>query len=215
MKYLIYVSALTTLSIDDHNWVPTTDNRLLRRMIRDYKYRGVSAVDTIKRWPSVRRGEERWIFPYQENADALFNLSLIHIYRVISVSRAKYSIDYPAGFMLVASMNPCPCGYYNHPTKHCTCMPGQVSRYLSRISGPLMDRIDLQVEIMPVPFEELSAMGVGAVSYTHLTTPQSDNFLATNVCQPGVGQGMALLSEILLTMFFVLIILGATDERCV
>ena len=77
MKYLIYVSALTTLSIDDHNWVPTTDNRLLRRMIRDYKYRGVSAVDTIKRWPSVRRGEERWIFPYQENADALFNSSLI------------------------------------------------------------------------------------------------------------------------------------------
>lgn len=77
MKYMIYVSALTTLSIDDHNWVPTTDNRLLRRIIRDYKYRGVSAVDTIKRWPSVRRGEERWIFPYQENADALFNSSLI------------------------------------------------------------------------------------------------------------------------------------------
>lgn len=86
--------------------------------------------------------------------------------RVISVSRAKYSIDYPAGFMLVASMNPCPCGYYNHPTKHCTCMPGQVSRYLSRISGPLMDRIDLQVEIMPVPFEELSAMGGGERSDT-------------------------------------------------
>ncbi len=77
MKDLVYVSALTTLSIDDHNWVPTTDNRLLRRIIRDYKYRGVSAVDTIKRWPSVRRGEERWIFPYQENADALFNSSLI------------------------------------------------------------------------------------------------------------------------------------------
>ncbi|WP_304478946.1 nucleoside kinase [uncultured Muribaculum sp.] len=77
MKYLIYVSALTTLSIDDHNWVPTTDNRLLRRIIRDYKYRGVSATDTIKRWPSVRRGEEKWIFPFQENADAMFNSSLI------------------------------------------------------------------------------------------------------------------------------------------
>lgn len=77
MKYRVYVSALTTLSIDDHNWVPTTDNRLLRRIIRDHKYRGVSAADTIRRWPSVRRGEERWIFPYQENADATFNSSLI------------------------------------------------------------------------------------------------------------------------------------------
>lgn len=77
MKYLIYVSALTTLSIDDHNWVPTTDNRLLRRIVRDHKYRGVSAMETIRRWPSVRRGEEKWIFPYQENADAMFNSSLI------------------------------------------------------------------------------------------------------------------------------------------
>lgn len=73
----MYVSALTTLSIDDHNWVPTTDNRLLRRIVRDYKYRGTSAADTIRRWPSVRRGEEKWIFPYQENADAMFNSSLI------------------------------------------------------------------------------------------------------------------------------------------
>lgn len=77
MKYRLYVSALTTLSIDNHNWVPTTDNRLLRRIIRDYKYRGVSAEDTIRRWPSVRRGEEKWIFPYQENADAMFNSSLL------------------------------------------------------------------------------------------------------------------------------------------
>ena len=66
MKYRVYVSALTTLSIDDHNWVPTTDNRLLRRIIRDHKYRGTSAEETIRRWPSVRRGEEKWIFPYQE-----------------------------------------------------------------------------------------------------------------------------------------------------
>lgn len=76
-KFRIYVSALTTLAIDDHNWVPTTDTRLLRRIIRDHKYRGTSPLDTIKRWPSVRRGEEKWIFPYQENADAMFNSSLI------------------------------------------------------------------------------------------------------------------------------------------
>lgn len=77
MKYKVYVSALTTLSIDNHNWVPTTDNRLLRRIVRDFKYRGTSALDTIRRWPSVRRGEGKWIFPYQENADAMFNSSLI------------------------------------------------------------------------------------------------------------------------------------------
>ena len=76
-KYRIYVSALTTISIDDHNWIPTADNRLLRRIIRDYKYRGASAQSTIARWGSVRRGEEKWIFPYQENADAMFNSSLL------------------------------------------------------------------------------------------------------------------------------------------
>ena len=77
MKYRIYVSALTTIAIDDHNWIPTTDNRLLRRIIRDARYRGVRPEETIRRWPSVRRGEERWIFPYQENADAMFNSSLL------------------------------------------------------------------------------------------------------------------------------------------
>ena len=77
--------------------------------------------------------------------------------RHISVSRARYSIDYPASFMLVASMNPCPCGYYNHPTKVCTCAPGQVAKYLNRISGPLLDRIDIQIEILPVPFQRLSS----------------------------------------------------------
>ena len=76
-KFRIYASALTTLSIDDHNWVPTTDNRLLRRIIRDHKYRGVSALETIARWQSVRSGEEKWIFPYQENADATINSSLL------------------------------------------------------------------------------------------------------------------------------------------
>ena len=77
--------------------------------------------------------------------------------RHITVARAKYTIDYPAGFMLVASMNPCPCGYYTHPTKECTCSPGAVQKYLNRISGPLLDRIDLQVEIMPVSFDSLVA----------------------------------------------------------
>lgn len=76
--------------------------------------------------------------------------------REITVSRAKYTVNYPAGFMLVASMNPCPCGYYGHPTKPCTCNLGQVARYLNRISGPLLDRIDLQIEIQPVAFEEMT-----------------------------------------------------------
>ncbi len=76
-KFRVYVSALTTLTIDNHNWVPTTDTRLLRRIVRDYKYRGYSARESIRLWPSVRRGEEKWIFPYQENADATFNSSLL------------------------------------------------------------------------------------------------------------------------------------------
>ncbi|MCH5326466.1 MAG: YifB family Mg chelatase-like AAA ATPase [Duncaniella sp.] len=84
--------------------------------------------------------------------------------RHISISRARYAIDYPAGFMLVASMNPCPCGYYNHPTKECTCLPGTVRKYLGKISGPLLDRIDIQCEIMPVPFEKLSGMADGEPS---------------------------------------------------
>lgn len=76
-KFRLFVSALTTLSIDDHNWIGTYDNRLLRRIIRDHKYRGASALDTIKRWPSVRRGEDKWIMPFHENADAMFNSSLL------------------------------------------------------------------------------------------------------------------------------------------
>lgn len=84
--------------------------------------------------------------------------------RHISISRAKYSIDYPAGFMLVASMNPCPCGYYNHPTKACECPPGAVRKYLNRISGPLLDRIDLQVEIQPVPFDDIASAAPGESS---------------------------------------------------
>ena len=75
--YRVYASALTTILIDTHNYVPTTDNRLLRRIVRDYKYRGVSAQETIRRWPSVRAGENKWIFPFQENADAMFNTAML------------------------------------------------------------------------------------------------------------------------------------------
>ena len=77
--------------------------------------------------------------------------------RHISISRAKYSVDYPANFTLIASMNPCPCGYYNHPTKECTCSPSAVHRYMAHISGPLMDRIDIHIEVVPVEISEMSS----------------------------------------------------------
>ena len=76
--------------------------------------------------------------------------------RIVTISRARFSVEYPASFMLMASMNPCPCGYYNHPEKDCVCAPGVVQKYLNKISGPLLDRIDLHVEVTPVPFSELS-----------------------------------------------------------
>lgn len=78
--------------------------------------------------------------------------------RVINISRARFSVNFPASFMLVSSMNPCPCGYYNHPDKVCQCPPGVVKKYLNRISGPLMDRIDIHIEIVPVPFRDLSEL---------------------------------------------------------
>lgn len=77
--------------------------------------------------------------------------------RRVTISRARISVEYPASFMLVASMNPCPCGFYNHPEKECVCAPGVVQKYLSKISGPLLDRIDIHVEVTPVAFNELSA----------------------------------------------------------
>lgn len=91
-----------------------------------------------------------------------FNRSVLEVMRqpledrMINVSRARFSVDYPAGFMLIASMNPCPCGYYNHPGRPCLCSPGAVQKYMNRISGPLLDRIDLHIEIVPVPFEKIS-----------------------------------------------------------
>lgn len=78
--------------------------------------------------------------------------------RVVTVSRARFSVNYPASFMLVASMNPCPCGFYNHPDRDCVCVPGQVQKYLNRVSGPLLDRIDIHIEVIPVPFNELNTL---------------------------------------------------------
>ena len=101
-----------------------------------------------------------------------FNRSVLEMLRQpledrhITIARAKYSIDYPANFMMVASMNPCPCGYYNHPTKPCVCSPSQVQKYLNKISGPLLDRIDIQVEITPVPFDELTKSAPSECSVT-------------------------------------------------
>ena len=84
--------------------------------------------------------------------------------RKISIARAKYSVDYPCSFMLVASMNPCPCGYYGDPTHHCACTPGQIQRYMNKISGPLLDRIDIHCEVQAVPFAQLSQMQPGEPS---------------------------------------------------
>ena len=86
--------------------------------------------------------------------------------RKICISRAAHTVEYPASFMLVASMNPCPCGYYNHPEKECVCPPGAVKKYLNKISGPLLDRIDIHMEIVPVPFEDLSNKPLGESSET-------------------------------------------------
>ena len=102
-KYRIYVSALTSIKLDLHNYIPTSDNRLLRRMLRDYKYRGYEAVETIRRWPDVREGEEKWIFPYQENADVMFNSALLYelsvlkphvepLLRQVPENREEYSV---------------------------------------------------------------------------------------------------------------------------
>lgn len=86
--------------------------------------------------------------------------------RQVTVSRAKFTVNYPAGFMLVSSMNPCPCGYYNHPDKDCVCSPGVVQRYLNKVSGPLLDRIDIHVEVVPVDFNELSSISKSENSLT-------------------------------------------------
>ena len=112
----------------------------------------------------------------------------------IVVSRARYSVEYPANFTLVAAMNPCPCGYYNHPTKECTCSPGAVHRYMGRISGPLMDRIDLHVEVTPVAPQELSAESTSALTSSRSMSPNSathssfKNALRSNSISPALAE---------------------------
>lgn len=110
--FKIYVSALTTISIDNHNWIPTTDTRLLRRIIRDYRFRNYSARETIARWPSVRRGEEKWIFPYQENADVMFNSALLFELAVLKkhaepilAEVPKYCNEYTETHRLIKFLN--------------------------------------------------------------------------------------------------------------
>ena len=100
--------------------------------------------------------------PFRSPHHTISNVAMVEVMRqpledrTITVSRARFSVDYPANFMLVASMNPCPCGYYNHPDRPCLCSPGAVQKYMNRVSGPLLDRIDIQVEVVPVPFEKIS-----------------------------------------------------------
>jgi uridine kinase len=117
-KFLVYVSALTSISLDDHNWIPASDNRLLRRIVRDYHYRGYSAEQTISRWNSVRRGEDRWIFPYQENADVMFNSAMI--YELAAIRRHAEPIlmqvpriapEYAEAYRLLKFLN-----YFNYIT---------------------------------------------------------------------------------------------------
>lgn len=117
-KFMVYVSALTSISLDDHNWIPASDNRLLRRIVRDNRYRGYSAQETISRWDSVRRGEEKWIFPYQENADVMFNSAMI--YELAAIRRHAEPIlmqvprtvpEYSEAYRLLKFLN-----YFNYIT---------------------------------------------------------------------------------------------------
>src|SRR5690554_4275420 len=118
MKFKIYVSALTTISLDDHNWIPASDNRLIRRIVRDYRYRGYSAQTTISRWDSVRHGEDKWIFPFQENADVMFNSAMI--YELAAIRRHVEPIlmqvprtvpEYSEAYRLLKFLS-----YFNHIT---------------------------------------------------------------------------------------------------
>jgi magnesium chelatase family protein len=119
--------------------------------------------------------------------------------RKVTISRAKIAVDFPASFMLIASMNPCPCGFYNHPEKECTCPAGAVQKYLNKISGPLLDRIDLHVEVTPVAFSELSSHRNGETS-EHIRVRvikardiQTERFK----CEPGIYCNAQMTSKLL------------------
>jgi magnesium chelatase family protein len=121
--------------------------------------------------------------------------------RTITISRARFTVDYPASFMMVASMNPCPCGYYNHPDKECQCAPGFVQKYLNRISGPLLDRIDIHIELVPVPFDSISDETGGESSdkvrrrVIAARNRQSERFEGLNGIYCNAQMGSALLRQ--------------------
>ena len=117
-------------------------------------------LGTAKKWGKLFRLDE--LPEFSRNVLEVMRQPLED--RVITISRAKYSTEYPASFMLVASMNPCPCGYYGHPKKACVCNEYQRSHYMSKISGPLLDRIDLQIEVQPVDFDQMSSKAPGEPS---------------------------------------------------
>ena len=149
----------------------TRASLIARRPFRS-PHHSISAVALVGGGQSPQPGEISLAHNGVLFADELpeFNRNVLEVLRqpledrVITVSRAQYSVEFPCNFMFVASMNPCPCGYYNHPTRKCVCSPTQVTRYLNRISGPLLDRIDIQVEITPVDYGELSDTRCGESS---------------------------------------------------
>ena len=119
--------------------------------------------------------------------------------RKVTISRAKVALDFPASFMLIASMNPCPCGFYNHPEKDCSCPPGAVQKYLNKISGPLLDRIDLHVEVTPVPFNELSSIRntEGSATIRERVIAARDRQAKRYALHPGVYANAQMSSKML------------------
>lgn len=148
------------------------DGHLLRQRPFRSPHHSISAVAMIGGGSQAQPGEISLAHHGLLYLDELpeFQRSVLEVLRqpleerMVHISRSRYSVDFPADFMLVASMNPCPCGYYNHPTKPCVCSPGQVKKYLNRISGPLLDRFDIQVEILPLAYEEISMQGLAESS---------------------------------------------------
>jgi magnesium chelatase family protein len=122
--------------------------------------------------------------------------------RKVTISRAKIAVDFPASFMLVASMNPCPCGYYNHPERTCSCQPGAVQKYLNKVSGPLLDRIDIHVEVTPVAFSELSSLHAGEPStrirerVIQARTIQAERFRQTDGTYANAQMNSKMLKEV-------------------
>lgn len=164
MPPLTVEEALETTKI--HSVAGKTDNKcgLIRRRPFRSPHHMASPVSLVGGGTSPQPGEISLAHNGILFLDELpeFGRSVLEVLRQpmeekrVVVSRAKYSVEYPANFTLVAAMNPCPCGFYNHPTKDCVCTQGEVFRYLNRISGPMLDRIDLQIEVTPVAFEEIS-----------------------------------------------------------